>query len=165
MKEYRELLKDDPNYAEKAERFSAMTVDITELLASLPVDPPKAQLPWRVTYQDSCHLAHAQRITKAPRELMQAIAGLHLMEMKGSTICCGAAGSYSLVQREMSQQLLESKMHAVAEVGVDVVVTANPGCVLQLQLGLKRHQIPGRVLHVVELLDEAYAREEQGASG
>ena len=164
MKEYGELVRDDPEYAEKAERFAAMTMDITELLISVPVDPPKVPLPVRVTYQDSCHLAHAQRITKAPRQLLQAIPGVQFVEMKDSALCCGAAGSYAVVQREMSGQLLDSKMHAVADAGVEVVATANPGCILQLQLGMKRLGLPGRVVHVIELLDEAYALEEEEAA-
>ena len=159
MKEYRELLKDDSAYAEKAERFSQMTVDITEFLASLPLDSPKTGLPLKVTYQDSCHLAHAQRIKRAPRQLLEAIPGLELIEMEGADHCCGAAGIYSIVRRDFSRQLLRTKMQAVAATGVQVVATANPGCVLQLQTGLKEQDIPGRACHVIDLLDEAYALE------
>ncbi len=159
MKEYHDLLRDDPLYADKAAQFSAKVKDITELLASLPVEPPKAELRLAVTYQDSCHLAHAQRVTKAPRQLLQAIPGLVLKEMQGADICCGAAGSYSLTQRAMSRRLQDDKVRAVKATGAQVIATANPGCILQLQQGLRRHRLRGRVVHVVELLDEAYRKE------
>ncbi|MBI2872027.1 MAG: (Fe-S)-binding protein [Chloroflexi bacterium] len=159
MKEYRDLLKDDPQYAQRAEELSRMTVDITEFLVSLPLDPPKRELPLRVTYQDPCHLAHAQRIKDAPRQLLRAIPGLDLVEMEGASLCCGAAGTYLLAQRQFSRRLLRSKMEAVAQTGAPVVATANPGCMLQLQAGLAERGIRGRVCHVVELLDEAYRQE------
>ena len=160
MKEYSELLRDDPGYGEKAERFSNMTVDITEFLVSLPFDPPGGRLGKRVTYQDSCHLAHAQRITEAPRAILNSIVGLDFVEMENASLCCGAAGIYSITQRELSRKLLESKMRSVAATGADTVVTANPGCVIQLEAGLQMAAIPGRVCHVVDILDEAYQAEE-----
>ena len=162
MKEYRELLKDHPDYREKAERFSSMTVDVTEFLAGLPFDPPKGEVPGLVTYQDSCHLAHAQGIIRAPRQILNAIPGLELAEMENSSRCCGAAGIYTITQREMSQRLLESKMESVAATGAETVATANPGCVIQLEAGLRMTGIPGRVCHVVDLLDESYRLEEAG---
>ena len=160
MKEYRELLKDDFQYMEKAERFSSMTVDVTEFLASLPLDRPEGKVEKRVTYQDSCHLAHAQGITKAPREILNAIPGVDLVEMESASRCCGAAGIYSITQREMSRQLLEGKMESIAATGADTVVTANPGCIIQLETGLRLAGIPGRVCHVVDILDESYQGEE-----
>ncbi len=162
MKEYRDLLKDDPEYSDAAERFSAMTVDVSEYLAGLPFDPPKGEVGKRVTYQDSCHLAHAQRITRAPREILEAIPGLDLTEMEDSSLCCGAAGIYSVTQKELSSRLLERKMESVAATGADTVVTANPGCVIQLETGLRRSGIPARVCHVVDILDESYRNEGQG---
>ena len=162
MKEYRELLKGDPQYADKADIFSAMTVDVTELLAGLPFDPPKGEVRERVTYQDSCHLAHAQGITRAPRLILNAIPGLELVEMEGSSMCCGAAGIYTITQREMSQRLLQNKMESMAATGAETVATANPGCVIQLETGLRMTGIPGRVCHVVDLLDEAYQGESTG---
>ncbi len=159
MKEYEELLKDDPAYAEKARHFSEMTQDITEFLAGLPVDPPRSRLDRRVTYQDPCHLAHAQRITQAPRTILEAIPGVELAEMEQSAMCCGSAGFYSMVQPSLSGRILETKMGNVAATGAEMVVTANPGCVMQLEAGLRARGEDTPVAHVVDLLDEAYRAE------
>jgi len=165
MKEYGGLLADDPEYAEKAQRFSALVRDATEFLSTLPFQPPRAALPYRATYQDPCHLAHAQQVRAAPRELLRAIPGLDLVELETPDRCCGSAGIYSFAQREMSLRLLDDKMRDVAATGADVIATANPGCMMQLEAGLRRHpstEGPRRVVHVIELLDEAY-RAEEGA--
>jgi glycolate oxidase iron-sulfur subunit len=159
MKEYSELLREDPGYREAAERFSGMTVDITEFLVSLPFDHPRAELPRTVTYQDPCHLAHAQRITEAPRVILRSIPGIRLVEMEDSARCCGAAGIYSVTQQALSRRLLDGKMEKVAATGAEMVVTANPGCVIQLENGLRRAGVSSRVCHVVDILDEAYGRE------
>ena len=159
MKEYHELLERDTGYAEKARRFGELTVDITELLVSLPFDSPKAPLVRRVTYQDPCHLAHAQRITAPPRTILKSIPGLELVEMDHSTMCCGAAGIYSVVQQELSQKILASKMKSITATGAEAVVTANPGCVVQIEQGLRMMGVPGKVYHVVDILDEAYQAE------
>lgn len=158
MKEYGHLLKDDAEYSEKAEQLASMTVDITEFLASLPFERPKWRVDLRVTYQDACHLAHAQGVSEAPRRLLEAIPGLELVEMEDASVCCGAAGIYTITQRRMSARLLESKMDAVLATGAEVVATANPGCALQLEAGLRQAESDGRVCHVVDLLDEAYRR-------
>ena len=160
MKEYDDLLKDDSQYAGKARLLAEMTKDITELLVSLPLDPPKASLKRRVTYQDPCHLAHAQRITAAPRVILNAIPGVELVEMEQASRCCGGAGTYSMVQRELSSKILATKMSNVAATQAEQVVTANPGCMMQLEQGLRESGRPGRVLHVVDLLDEAYRAEK-----
>ena len=156
MKEYGHLLGDDPLYAEKAERLAAMVVDITEFLAGLPLVAPESELPLRVSYQDPCHLVHAQRITAAPRQVLHSISGLGLMEMENPSRCCGAAGLYAALQPEMSRRLMEDKARSVLDTQVDVVATANPGCMIQLQMGLKRAGSDVRVCHVVDLLDQAY---------
>jgi glycolate oxidase iron-sulfur subunit len=157
MKEYGELLADDPAYAEKAAHFSCLVKDITEFLVQLPFQQGLGRLERRITYQDSCHLAHAQRVTAAPRLLLAAIPGLELVEMENADRCCGSAGIYNITQREMSMRLLADKMRAVAATGSSVVVTANPGCMLQLEAGLRLHGLEGTVAHVIEVLDEAYA--------
>ena len=164
MKEYSELFRDDPLYFEKAQRFSAMTVDITELLASLPFHPPTGEVSRKVTYQDPCHLAHAQRIIQPPRAILQSIPGLELVEMENSAMCCGAAGIYSFTQPKLSRQILESKMEKVAATGADTLVTANPGCMVQLEAGLRMVGIPGQVCHVVDILDQAYSAEKPSES-
>jgi Fe-S oxidoreductase len=159
MKEYHELLENDPQYADKARRFSELTKDITEFLVSLPLDPPKARLERRVTYQDPCHLAHAQRITQEPRAILRAIPGLQLVEMEQSAMCCGSAGFYSLVQPDLAGKILDTKLKNVMATGAEQVITANPGCMMQIEMGLHQHGVPGKVLHVVDILDEAYRAE------
>jgi len=157
LKEYGDLLADDAEYAEKAAHFSSLVKDITEFLVELPFEEGLGRLERRVTYQDSCHLAHAQRITAPPRRLLKAVPGLELVEMENSDRCCGSAGIYNVTQREMSSRLLADKMKAVAATGASTVVTANPGCMLQVEAGLRLHGLQGTVAHVVDVLDEAYA--------
>ena len=173
LKEYGELLEPDPAYAGKARRFSEMVQDVTEFLVSLPLEPPKAGLSARVTYQDSCHLVHAQKVRSAPRELLRSIPGLEFVEMETPDRCCGSAGVYSFAQRDMSLRLLDEKMRDVAatlqaepndSAGAPVIATANPGCMMQLEAGLRREGLPGRAVHVVELLDEAYRAEDEATS-
>jgi glycolate oxidase iron-sulfur subunit len=159
MKEYGDLLKDDPVYAGRARVFSAQVKDVNEYLASLPLEPPAAGLDVTVTYQDSCHLAQAQRIKAAPRQVLGSIPGLRLSELRGSELCCGAGGLYSLTNNAMSMQLLDHKMEHAAATGAEVIATANPGCMMQLETGARRSGSAARVVHVVELLDEAYRRE------
>ena len=164
MKEYGELLADDPAYSAKAEAFGAKTVDITEFLAQLPLEQPRGRVERRVTYQDPCHLAHSQRITKEPRAVLAAIPGLELVEMEQASMCCGSAGYYSIVQPEMSQGLLARKMDHIVATGATQVVTANPGCMLQIDRGMRERGLPGGVCHVVDVLAEAY-RNEGAARG
>ncbi|MCH8191278.1 MAG: 4Fe-4S dicluster domain-containing protein [Chloroflexi bacterium] len=156
MKEYAELLEGDPAYRDKARRFSALVRDVTEFLAELPFEPPKKELSARVTYQDSCHLVHAQGIKNAPREVLRSIPGLRFVEMKASDTCCGAAGVYNVVHRDLANGILDQKMANVAAAQPDIIATANPGCMLQLEMGVRRMGLDARVAHVVELLDEAY---------
>ena len=160
MKEYHDLLKDDPEYSEKARQASEMTRDITELLLELPFRRPLAHLERQVTYQDPCHLAHAQRISAAPRTILQSITGVRLHEMENPSMCCGGAGIYSAVQPLLSRRILSRKVDAIVETEAEEAITANPGCMLQLEQGLRSsgHQIPVR--HVVDILDEAYRLEE-----
>ena len=162
MKEYGELLKHDPEYAESARRFAELTVDITEFLAELPLDPPRGRVDRRVTYQDPCHLAHAQRITRQPRDVLKAVPGLELVEMEASTMCCGGAGFYSMVQPDLSGKILAAKTGNIVATNAEQVVTANPGCMMQIEQGLQATGCPAagrRVAHVVDLLDEAYRQE------
>ena len=109
-----------------------------------------------VTYQDACHLAHGQRIRSAPRKLLAAIPGITLREMAGADICCGSAGSYNIVQNEMSLRILAHKMEAINRTGATIIATANPGCELQVEAGVRLHGKGQRVMHVIELLDLAY---------
>ena len=156
LKEYGHLLHDDPIYAERAAAFSARVKDITEYLAGIELNRDLGCLPITVTYQEPCHLAHAQRITQPPRDLLKAIPGLTLVEMQEASLCCGSAGIYNIVQPEMSDRLGQRKIRNAVATGADVIVSANPGCMIQLQAHLKAIGAPARVRHVVELLDDAY---------
>jgi glycolate oxidase iron-sulfur subunit len=157
LKEYPHLLEHDSAYADKARRFSAKIRDITEFLAGLPRAAGLGRLAIQVTYQDSCHLAHGQKIRSAPRELLKSIPGLELREMALSDLCCGSAGIYNVVEPEMASALLARKMEHVNRTGAGVIATANPGCIIQLRAGAARHGKAQRVAHVLELLEESYA--------
>jgi glycolate oxidase iron-sulfur subunit len=116
-----------------------------------------SSLPLRVTYQDSCHLLHGQKIREAPRELLRAIPGIELVEMSMADYCCGSAGSYNVTETETSLELLSEKMKHARATGADVIVTANPGCLLQMRAGAEIHSTGQEVVHVIELLDRALA--------
>ena len=162
MKEYQTLLYKSSNIpSEDVSTFVSMTQDITEFLVSIPLSVPKTALSMKVTYQDSCHLAHAQKITKAPREILQSIPGIELVELKDSLICCGAAGTYQIVQKDLSAKLLSKKMATIIETKADAVVTANPGCIIQIENGIKQNDLNSPVYHIVELLDLAYSTESK----
>jgi len=156
LKEYVDLLEGDPAYREKATTFTAKAKDVTEFLAGLGLRRPSRQLGGRVTYQDPCHLAHGQKVRSAPRELLKAV-GLEIVEMQHPDYCCGSAGTYNITQNELAMQILEDKMDDVAATGADTIVTANVGCMLQLRAGVARRKLKMDVLHVIELLDRAYA--------
>jgi glycolate oxidase iron-sulfur subunit len=131
--------------------------DLTELLAEIGLPEPKREVRARVTYQDACHLVHAQRIRQQPRQLLRALPGVELVEMAHADICCGSAGIYNAIQPEMSQRILAEKMEDLLGTDPEVVVTANPGCQLQLESGLRgRGRGDVAVKHIAELLAEAY---------
>ena len=161
MKEYDFLLRDDTQYAEKAKRFTALVKDAGEFLADLGLVGPLQPLNLTVTYQDPCHLAHGQKIRRQPRELLQAIPGLQLVEMEGSDRCCGSAGIYNLTHAGMSQLLLKEKMQAVGAANADAVVAPNPGCMLQLRYGAQHYGPNLPVYHLMDLLDRAYGEAPQ----
>lgn len=156
LKEYDELLADDPVYQHKAARFKSLMKDVTEFLASIDLNPRLGPVEATVTYQDSCHLLHGQRIKAEPRKLLQAIPGVVFRELPLSEICCGSAGIYNVVHTEMAMSLLEKKMQCVEATHAGIVATANPGCLLQLRAGVRIHGRDQRVVHIVELLDESY---------
>lgn len=140
-----------------AQTFSSRVRDVTEFLAEIDFSREFGRINVRATYQDPCHLLHAQRIRTAPRRLLAAVPGLDLIELKEADICCGSAGIYNIVHNEIAEALLEKKMRRIQETGAELILTANPGCLLQLRTGVARQGGKARVLHVVELLDEAYA--------
>jgi len=157
LKEYGHLLAGDPQWAERAARFSAQVRDVTELLDALGLAPELGVLDKSVSYQDACHLAHAQRITAQPRRILESIPGLVLREMNESSLCCGSAGIYNVTQPEMAERLGARKVENALATGAEIIATANPGCALQIAAGLRRTGSGVRVAHVVELLDESYA--------
>lgn len=147
MREYGQLLSDDP----RAARVAGRVRDVTELLAA-HVPEPRRPLDLTVTYHEPCHLAHGQRVREAPRALLRAIPGLRLVELAESDLCCGSAGVYNLMEPEIAGRLLDRKLERIAATGAGVVVTGNPGCLLQLRMGLTARGLPVRALHPVELL-------------
>ena len=156
MKEYGELLRDDPVYASRAALLSAMTRDVLEFVAAHDL-PALGAVNATVTYQDSCHLVHAQRVAQAPRALLRAIPEVELRELSAPDRCCGSAGLYSFVQQAMAGRLLDGKMDDVEQTGASIIATANPGCMMQLEAGARQRGLDARVVHVIELLDEAMA--------
>jgi glycolate oxidase iron-sulfur subunit len=158
LKEYTHLFPVGDASHERAAQFSGKMRDVNEFLAELGLTASMHQLPLRVTYQDSCHLAHGQKIRSAPRKLLASVPGFDLREMQLSDLCCGSAGIYNVVHTDMAMALLEKKMASVNGTGANVIVTANPGCMLQLAAGVKKFGRGQRVAHVVEILDEAYGK-------
>ena len=156
MKGYGHLLEDDPEYAARATVFSAKVRDFSEFLGALGPVPPTKEVRMQVTYQEPCHLANAQRVREAPRQLMRAIPGLELREMAESALCCGSGALYNLTQRESSAGLRARKVRNAAATGAETIVTANPGCFLQLSQGLREAGLDLRVVHIADLLDMAY---------
>ncbi len=156
MKGYGELLAGDAAWAEKARRLAAMVREVSELLVELPAPPDPKPVPLTVTFQDPCHNAHAQRIRAAPRQLLRAIPGLVLREMAAPDRCCGSAGIYSVVQHDLSMAILADKMEDVRRTAAEAIVTANPGCALQLAHGSRVHGPGLPVYHLVEILDRAW---------
>ena len=157
LKEYTHLFAaDDPAHAQAA-RFTAKMRDVTEFLAELGLAAPMREVPLRVTYQDSCHLAHGQKIREAPRKLIRSVPGVEFVEMPLAEQCCGSAGVYNVTETKTSLELLALKMESVGATKSQAIVTANPGCILQLRAGAAIHHTGHEVLHVVELLDRALA--------
>lgn len=156
LKEYPELLAGDERYAGKARQFSSLVKDINEFLDSIQLNPRLGPVEGVATYQDSCHLAHGQRVRIPPRRLLQSVPGLRFRELPLSDLCCGSAGTYNVVHNELSMSLLEKKMKEINGTGAGIVTTANPGCLLQLRAGVRMFGRGQRVMHVVEVLDESY---------
>ena len=166
-KEYGYLLRNDPQYAERAQKFSAKCRDISEVLDELGPRAVRQPLNLRVAFHDSCHLQHAQRVRAQPRALLAAIPGLDLLEIPESAICCGSAGIYNLVQPKAANELADRKARLIAEEcegGLpDAVATGNVGCLLQLRAALERQGRRIPVLHTVQLLDRSIRGEGLGA--
>ena len=156
LKEYGELLENDPIWAERAHTFASKVRDINEFLAFIGIDKTFGRIEKRVTYQDACHLAHGQKIREAPRDLITSIPGIQLIEMNEPDFCCGSAGIYNLTQPVMAQQLLELKMDNIIATGTEMIVASNPGCIIQIAAGVRQRGVAMEVIHPIDLLDRAY---------
>jgi glycolate oxidase iron-sulfur subunit len=152
MKDYGHVLRDEPDWAERAQRFAAKVRDVTELLAEAGPRAAREPLPIKVAYHDACHLAHAQRVRQQPRDLLRSIPGLELIEPEEWQLCCGSAGVYNLLQPQPAHELGERKARNLLATGADAVVAANPGCVLQITTHTERLGKPLPVYHPMELL-------------
>ena len=155
LREYDLLLRDDPEYADRAREFSARVRDISEVLADLALPEMAHPIDAIATYHDACHLAHAQKVTAAPRKLLAAIPSLKLVELPESDMCCGAAGTYNLTQPEMSTRLAQRKLSNIISTGAEICVAGNVGCALQIQSEAQAQGKELRVVHPVQLLHEA----------
>jgi glycolate oxidase iron-sulfur subunit len=154
MKEYGHILRDDPVWAPRAAAFSAKCKDISEILCDLPAQAPRHPLAVRVAYHDACHLRHAQAIHEQPRRLLSTIPGLEVVEVEEASLCCGSAGVYNLLNPEPASQLGDRKVEKLLATKAEAVISANPGCLLQLMSGLRRRGLETMpAFHMVELLD------------
>jgi glycolate oxidase iron-sulfur subunit len=156
MKEYPDLLADDPVYASRAQEFSARVRDVSEFLVDHLFAPPTGMDNVQATYADSCHLRHGQKVIDQPRALLKQIPGLTLVELESPGQCCGSAGVYNLTHPEVAGELLKDRLADIALTGAELIVTSNPGCQLQLISGVRQAGLRVKVLHVVEVLDLAY---------
>jgi glycolate oxidase iron-sulfur subunit len=162
LKHYTHLLADDPAYLARATQWDAKVKDIHEWLAEIRLRAPRSASSKQqsVTYHESCHLSHGQKVVSQPRELLRAIPGLKLIELPEANWCCGSAGIYNLTQPEMAGQLLDRKIKHIRSTGATTVATGNPGCLLQLINGAAQQGLTLRVVHPITLLAEAYRAEE-----
>ncbi len=152
LKHYDELLADDPEWAERARTLAAKARDLSEVLADVADRIPLGPVPLRVTYQDPCHLAHAQGIRAQPRQLLRLIPSLDLVEMREADRCCGSAGIYNVTQMDYASRVLNAKIEDVLATKPQAIITANPGCMLQLRYGLERAGLDVPVYHLAEVL-------------
>jgi glycolate oxidase iron-sulfur subunit len=163
LKHYSKILEHDAAYVERARLWDTKVKDIHEWLIQIGLKAPNPDHapPQLVTYHESCHLCHGQKISTQPRQLLRAIPNLKLVELPESAWCCGSAGIYNIIQPEMAGELLERKLTHIESTGASVVATGNPGCLLQIVNGAKQRRLPLRVVHPVTLLAEAYRRGAQ----
>lgn len=164
LKEYGELLSDDPEWAERAKVFSEKVRDISEYLIGLPLEKPQGRIDARVTYHDPCHLRRGQGVWREPRRLLQMIEGIKFIELPEADWCCGSAGSQLITHYETSLGVLKRKTGHLAETEAEYVASGCPGCQMQLRVGIRREGLKMKVIHPIELLDRAYeaGRKEDG---
>ncbi len=163
MKAYGHWLRDDPAWRERASAFGGKVRDVSEVLAEVAWNGSLRPVPVSVAYHDACHLAHGQGIRREPRAVLRGIPGLRLVELPESDVCCGSAGTYNLLQPEMANRLLARKIDRIRQADTDFVAAGNIGCLLQIQLGLRRAKVRTRAIHPVELLDWSLSGAPDGA--
>jgi glycolate oxidase iron-sulfur subunit len=156
LKEYHELLQHDPLLQSAARQFSARVLDVSQFFDRFPFRGPLGELKLRVAYDDPCHLLHGQRVKEEPRRLLRSIPGVELLEVPESDWCCGSAGIYNLVHPDLSGEILERKMKHLTAVDPDVIATGNPGCIMQIGVGVRQHGLRAIVVHPIELLYRAH---------
>jgi glycolate oxidase iron-sulfur subunit len=161
MKEYELQLRNDSKRREAGAAFSGTVKDASEFLVDMGLRPPARRIRLRVAYQDPCHLVHGQKVHQQPRQVLKMIPGIELVEMKESDWCCGSAGVYNLTHPDIAERALADKVRHIVESGAQVIASANPGCILQISMGLQRagHDVP--VVHVMDLLGWAYGDDGQ----
>jgi glycolate oxidase iron-sulfur subunit len=161
LKEYGKYLKNDPEWAERAGKFSSSVRDISEFLREIPLKKPTGRVEQRVTYHDPCHLRRGQGVWQQPRDLLNMIEGLEFVEMPEADTCCGSAGSQLITHYKTSSQVIERKAELISTTGAAVVASGCPGCQMQLLTGLKKQNLDLRVVHPVTLLNEAYGEADE----
>lgn len=161
LREYGDILENDPVWSEKARNFSNKIRDISEFLMSIPLEKPTGKLDARITYHDPCHLRRAQKVWKQPRALMQMIDGVEYIEMPEADWCCGSAGSQLITHYETSTHVLDRKMENLKSTGADIIASGCPGCQMQLMTGIQREGLNIKVMHPIQLLDQAYKSQEK----
>ncbi len=158
MKEYAHLLKDDPDYAEKAKIFSSKVKDFTEFFSEVNIKLPLKEINVSITYHDACHLAHTQKITAQPRDLLKSIPNINYKELEESSWCCGSAGIYNVMQYDSSMIILKKKMDNIKKTNAAIVVTGNPGCISQLKYGSEKFNAGIEVMHLATLIKKALSK-------
>ena len=153
MKGYVELLADDPSYADRARRFAESVRDVSELLVELGTVATRHPLEVSVAYHDACHLGHAQGVRSQPRQLLREIPGLEVREIAEADVCCGSAGVYNILNPEPARELGDRKAANIVATGAELLVTANPGCLMQVTSAIQRSGHPMGMAHTVEVLD------------
>jgi len=155
VKEYAYLLSEDPNYSQKAKRLAEKTKDIMEFIDEIGIDRNLNDLNMKITYQDACHISHGQNIRSAPRNILSKIPGLELIEMKNSDTCCGSAGLYNILQPDLAEDILAKKIESIENTSAECIVAGNPGCLLQIQKGLRERKRNLKIAHPIEILDKS----------
>ncbi|MDO9086997.1 MAG: (Fe-S)-binding protein [Anaerolineaceae bacterium] len=161
LREYGDILENDPIWSQKAKNFSSKIRDISEFLMSIPLEKPTGKIDARITYHDPCHLRRAQKVWKQPRALMQMIEGVEYVEMEEADWCCGSAGSQLITHYETSTHILDRKMESLKSTGAEIIASGCPGCQMQLMTGIRREGWNIKVMHPIQLLDQAYKSQDK----